>query len=106
MMKIKDRIKVISQAAALLKKKLPSSVCEGTLDSIADGKLVMTNEEGKKCSHMVAEDAAIAYDGKACKAEGLAAGSKIRVTTKKGNRSEAIAIEALDKNTEFSQCYK
>ena len=104
MMKIKDRVKVISQASALLKQNLPSSVFEGKLDSIADGKLVMTDENGKKCSHVVAKDTTISCDGKPCKAEALEAGSKIRVTTKKTNRSEAIAIEALAKNAEFSSC--
>lgn len=90
--------------AACNEKEHTSNTHDGKVVSMADSKLVMTNHEGKECSHTLATDAKLTCDGKVCKAEDLKAGKKIRVTTKKGDLNVATGIESLNKNAEFAQC--
>lgn len=90
--------------AACSKKEHTSNTHDGKVVSMTGNKLVMTNQEGKECSHTLATDAKLTCDGKVCKAEDLKAGKKIRVTTKKDDLSVATGIESLNKNAEFAQC--
>jgi hypothetical protein len=69
----------------------------GTVVSAGDGKLTMTDAEGKEHTHSVAAKAKITCDGKVCKLEELKKGTKIRVTTKKGDATTALRIEAKTK---------
>jgi len=77
---------------------------DGKVVSISGSMLVMTNNEGKECSHTLATDAAISCDGAVCKVEDLKVGSTIRVTTRPDDRNVATGIESLDKNAEFTEC--
>lgn len=69
---------------------------EGLVVKAADGKLTMTDKEGKKeHTHPVAKDARITLDGKAAKLEDLKKGFKVKVTTEgKGEKEMATKIEA------------
>ncbi len=75
---------------------------EGTVVRVSDNKLVMklTGEEDEH-THVLADDGRVTLDGRKCKLEDLKPGQKIRITTKKDDKSIAIKIEALDKNKDF-----
>jgi len=76
---------------------------EGKVVSVKGDKLVMTDKDGKEHSHTLSADAKVTCDSKACKAEDLKPGQKIRVTTKKGDAKIAVQVEALDKNDKFEK---
>lgn len=69
---------------------------EGLVVKVADGKLTMTDKDGKKeHTHNLAKDARITLDGKAAKLEDLKKGFKVKVTTEgKGENATATKIEA------------
>ena len=68
---------------------------EGKVVRAGDGKLVMTDKEGKEHSHEVALDAKITCDGLECKLEDLKKDFPIKVTTeKKGDKTVVTKIEA------------
>src|SRR5262249_34984145 len=69
----------------------------GTVVSTVGGKLTMTGADGKEHSHAVAADAKISCDGKECKLEDLKKGTKIKVFTKKGDKTIAVRIEGQTK---------
>lgn len=73
----------------------------GKVVSITGAKLVMTNKAGKEHTHALTADAKVTCDGKACKAEDLKAGTKIRVTTQTNDAKSVTRIEAIDKNKSF-----
>ena len=57
---------------------------EGVVVKAADGKLTMTDKDGKnEHSHDVAKDATITCGGKECKLEDLKRGYSVKVTTEK-----------------------
>jgi hypothetical protein len=75
---------------------------EGKVVSITGNKLVMTDKDGKNEHTMNVETTArIFCDGKVCKLADLKPGLKIRVTTKPGEKTTAVKVEALDKETTF-----
>ena len=76
---------------------------DGKFVSIAADKLTMTDKLGKQHTHSLAQDARFTLDGRTCKAADLKPGTKIRVTTKAGDSSLALGIEAIDKNPEFAR---
>lgn len=84
-----------------------SNVCAHTHDgkvvSITGSKLVMSNHEGKECTHTVAADAKVTCDDVVCRTEDLKAGSRIRLTTKPDDKQTAIRIESLKKHTDFAK---
>jgi hypothetical protein len=69
---------------------------EGLIVSALDGKLTMTDKDGKnEHIHNVAADAKITCDGKDCKLTELKKGETVKVTTeKKGDKTMAVKIEA------------
>jgi hypothetical protein len=70
---------------------------EGYVVKAGDGKLTMSLAKGarEQHTHMVAADAKITCDGKACKLEDLKAGDHVRVTEEsKGGKKEVTKIEA------------
>jgi hypothetical protein len=70
----------------------------GKVVSAGNNKLTMTDKDGKKeMTHSVAADAVITCDGKACKLEDLKKGITVKVTTKKDDKTVAIAIEGNTK---------
>jgi hypothetical protein len=68
----------------------------GLVASVADGKLTMTDKDGKnEHTHAVAKDAKITCNGKECKLEDLKKGAVIVVTTgKEGDSTVAVKIQA------------
>jgi hypothetical protein len=77
---------------------------EGTVVNVTATKLVMKGkDDNKEHTHTLAADAKVTCDGKACKLDELRAGQRIRVTTKAGDQSIAVRIEALDKERTFSK---
>jgi ribosomal protein S17 len=81
---------------------------EGTVVSVTADKLVMKGktkdgEEAVEHTHTLADNAKVTCDGKECKLEDLKPRQKVRVTTKKGDKTVAIKVEALDKNEKFEK---
>jgi hypothetical protein len=81
---------------------------DGTVVSTTAEKLIMKGkdkdgEPGKEHTHMLAKNAKVTCDGKACKLEDLKVGQKIRVTTESGDRRMATRVEALLKNEQFEK---
>lgn len=90
-------------AAGSTKPEACSHTHDGKVVSITGSKLVMTNHEGKECSHNVAADAKVTCDDVVCRTEDLKAGARIRLTTKPDDKQMAIKIESLKKHTEFAK---
>jgi hypothetical protein len=90
--------KTAPHTAAEHKQEHCSTTHDGKIVSVTGNKLVMSNKEGKECSHTLANDAKLTRDGSHCNAADLKVGSKIRVTT----HNVATAVEALDKHAEFA----
>ena len=67
---------------------------EGTLVSISDNEIVMTDRKGRH-THILAPDAEIIIDAQPARAEDLKANVRIRVTTKAGDPKTATRIEVL-----------
>lgn len=68
---------------------------EGKIVKAGDGKLIMTDKDGKnEHTHDVAADAKIMLDGKDVKLEDLKKGYTVKVTTKEGAKKVATRIEA------------
>lgn len=69
---------------------------EGMVVKAGDGKLTMTNKEGKdERTQAVSPDAKISFDGKECKLDELKKGYRVTVTTeKKGEDTVVTSIEA------------
>lgn len=95
--------KIATRIEAIDKNESFASTQDGKVVSVTSSKLVMTNKAGKECSLVVADDAKVTLDGKACKSEDLKTGMKIRVTTLKSDQGVAIIIEAIDKDSEFAR---
>ena len=85
----------IFSGVSLAEKDDAGDTHSGVVVSAADGKLTMTDKDGKnEHSHDVAADAKISCDGKECKLEDLKKGTSVKVTTKD---KKAIKIEATKK---------
>jgi hypothetical protein len=71
---------------------------EGKLVKVDGNKIVMSDKEGKnEHSHTLAADAKITCDGKECKAADLKPGVAVKVTTKAGDKTTAVRVEASTK---------
>ncbi len=75
-------------------KDAPAKAHEGKVVSVAGDKLTTTCSEGQEHCHTVAKDAKVTCDGKPSKAADLKAGTHVRVTTKKDDKTVATAIES------------
>ena len=67
---------------------------DGKVVSVAGDKLTTTCSEGKQHCHTMAKDAKVTCDGKASKTADLKAGTHVRVTTTKDDKSVATAVES------------
>jgi hypothetical protein len=67
---------------------------EGQVVSVTGDKLTTTCSEGKQHCHTVAKDAKVTCDGKASKAADLKAGTHVRVTTNKDDKTMATAVDS------------
>ena len=92
---------MFASAPALADDKDQGDTHEGKLVSVTGNKLVMTDKDGKEHTHTLAADAKFWCDGRACRAEDLKPGMRIRVTTPKNDLKTALKVEALDKNKDF-----
>jgi hypothetical protein len=72
----------------------PVKAHEGKVVSVAGDKLNTTCAEGKSHSHTMAKDAKVTHDGHDVKATDLKAGTHVRVTTHKDDKSIATAVES------------
>jgi hypothetical protein len=69
---------------------------DGKVVSVADGKLVMSDNDGKnQHNHMITATAKIMLDGKMAKLTDLKAGDSIKVTTAEGEVTMIDAVRAL-----------
>ena len=75
---------------------LAEEVHEGKVVSVANGKLTMTDKDGKnEHSHMVPTDATITCDGQTCKLDDITKGSWVSITReKKGDAMVVTKVEA------------
>jgi len=72
-----------------------NSKVTGTVSTTAEGKLTITDKDGKDHALMVAKDAKIQCDGKDCKLDDLKKGTTVTATVKKdGDNMVATAIDA------------
>ena len=95
-------------APAFAAKDADEAMHDGKVVSITSSKLVMSNKgdkDNKEHTHKLATDVKVTLDGKACKAEELRAGMKIRVTTTTKDAKVATQIEAIDKNETFANTH-
>ncbi len=96
---------VFTVGATFATKEAKDVTHDGEVVSITGNKLVMTNQgekDGQEHAHMLASDAALTLDGKACKASDLKSGMRIRVTTRIADKRTANRVEGLDKNPAFA----
>jgi hypothetical protein len=71
---------------------------EGKIVKIAGNKLTMSDKEGKnEFTHTLAPDGKVTLDGKECKLEDLKAGTRVIVTTKKGDKDTALRVDGTTK---------
>jgi hypothetical protein len=67
---------------------------EGTVVGLTGDKLTTTCCKGHEHSHTMAKDAKVTCDGKAGKVADLKAGTCVRITEKKDDKSVATAVES------------
>ena len=67
---------------------------DGKVVSVNGDKLTTTCNEGKQHCHTIAKDAKVSCDGHASKAADLKAGTHVRVTTHKDDKTIATAVES------------
>ena len=67
---------------------------DGKVVSVIGDKLTTTCGEGKQHSHTMAKDAKVTCDGHASKATDLKAGTCVRVTENKDDKTVATAVES------------
>jgi len=81
------------------KDKDKDNTHSGTVVKAGDGKLTMTDKDGKnEHTHDVAKDAKITCEGKECKLEDLQKGFIVTVTLEnKGDKKVATRLEAKKK---------
>lgn len=72
----------------------PAKAHEGKVVSMTGDKLTTTCDAGKEHCHTVAKDAKVTCDGHASKAADLKAGTSVRVTTHKDDKTIATAVES------------
>jgi hypothetical protein len=72
----------------------------GTITVAGDGKITVTDKDGKDHAMTVAKDAKISCDGKDCKLEDLKKGATVTVGLNPDHKDVAASIEAksADKN--------
>jgi hypothetical protein len=85
---------VFASAALADKVEKADDTKAGTFVSFKDGTLTWTNKDGKDVKATLAKDAKITCDGKDCKLDDLKKGATITVTTKDGDPTVAVKIDA------------
>ena len=67
---------------------------DGKVVSVAGDKLTTATHDGTEHHHTVARDATVTHDGRACKTTDLKAGTEVRVTCHKDDKSVATHVAA------------
>jgi hypothetical protein len=80
------------------------AMLEGKLVKVEGKKLIIASPEGQETTLILANEVKLTCDGNTCNSSDLHAGSRIRVTTKKGDRNMATCVESLEKEGEFAKC--
>jgi hypothetical protein len=75
-------------------KKAPAKTHDGTVVSVTGDKITTTCNEGKQHCHTLAKDATVSCDGQASNSADLKAGTHVRVTTHKDDKTVATALES------------
>jgi hypothetical protein len=73
-------------------KESSATTHDGKVVSVIGDKLTTTCNEGKQHCHTMVKDAKVTCDGKTAKAADLKAGTDVRVTTHKGDKTVATAV--------------
>jgi hypothetical protein len=87
----------ISAALARAEKADAPDTVVGTVSIAADGKITVTDKDGKDHALAVAKDAKISCDGSACKLEDLKKGAAVTVTLNANDKTTAQQIDAKTK---------
>jgi hypothetical protein len=66
---------------------------EGTLNKAGDGLIIVTGKDGKERTVSVAPDAIITLNGAPCKLENLQAGTRVKLTPKRGENRRPIITQ-------------
>src|SRR5258708_143944 len=74
-----------------------ASTVVGTVSVAGDGKITVTDKDGKEHAMAVAKDAKISIDGNAAKLEDLKKGTAVTVTLNADDKTTAQQIEAKTK---------
>jgi len=74
--------------------EVPVKMHDGKVVSVVGDKLTTTCSDGKQHCHTVAKNAKVTCDGHASKIEDLKAGTHVRVTPKRDDKTVATAIES------------
>jgi anti-sigma-K factor RskA len=83
----------VSVVVAADKEKSDSKVV-GTVSVAGDGKITVTDKDGKDHAMTVAKDAKISCDGKECKLEDLKKGTAVTIGLNPDHKDVASSIEA------------
>jgi hypothetical protein len=76
-------------------KPADPNIHEGTLVKVDGDQLTMTDKQGKnEHTHTVAANAKVTCDAKECKLADLKPGAKLKLTTKDGDKTTALKVEA------------
>ena len=90
---------LIVSSARAEEKKADEDRHEGKIVKVEGNKITMSDKDGKnEHTHTLAPDAKVVCDGKECKLADLKPGSRVTVTTKKGDKTTALRIEASTKD--------
>jgi hypothetical protein len=82
-------------APVIAEDKTGGTTHEGKVVSVSGSKLTMTDKEGKnQHTHAIGATTTITCDGKACKLEDLKKGMFVKVTTKKGDPTAVLRVDA------------
>lgn len=74
--------------------KAPAETHDGKVVGVAGDKLTTTCSQGNEHCHTMAKNAKVTCDGKASKVADLKAGTDVRVTTQKDDKTVATAVES------------
>lgn len=104
-------LRLFSAATALLALAIIASapVMADDKDQVHTGKFIsatgksfkMEHKDGKEHTHTVADDAKILNaEGKECRLSEFTRGQEIRVTTREGDKTTAVRVEAVKKRND------
>ncbi|HZT78764.1 MAG TPA: hypothetical protein VFA26_00960 [Gemmataceae bacterium] len=88
---------VLTLPALAQARNAQADTVEGKVVRVDNNKLIMTDLNGKEHTFTINRDVRITCDAKECKLSDLKPGTKLRITTKKGEPTNVQKVEALTK---------